>query len=106
MFPQRETHPKYGLSFSCPFAFGGRKPIPLGRQIRHFEQLMTGVPNLAFWYGVMKKTHFLNSGFFLSCQKMAKACLAFIQLNEADACTLLSAYGLCAFEVDRLQNDR
>ena len=37
---------------------------------------------------------------------MAKACLAFIQFNEADACTLLSAYGFCAFEVDRLQNDR
>jgi hypothetical protein len=67
---------------------------------------MTSGPNLAFWYGVMKNTHFLNSGFFVSCRKMAQACLAFIQFNEADACCLLSAYGLCAFEVDRLQADR
>ena len=37
---------------------------------------------------------------------MVKACLAFLKFNEADACTLLSAYGLCAFEVDRLQDDR
>ena len=67
---------------------------------------MTSGPNLAFWYGVMKKTHFLNSGFFVSCRKMAQAWLALIQFNEADACCLLSAYGLCAFEVDRLQADR
>jgi hypothetical protein len=54
----------------------------------------------------MKKTHFLNSCFFISCRKIVKAFLAFLQFNEADACTLLSAYGLYALEVDRLQNDR
>jgi hypothetical protein len=54
----------------------------------------------------MKKTHFLNSGFSVSYRKIVKACLAFLQLNEADACTLLSAYGLNAFEIDHLQADR
>lgn len=31
---------------------------------------------------------------------------AFSRFTEADACTLLSLYGLCAIEVDRLQNSR
>jgi hypothetical protein len=35
---------------------------------------------------------------------MVKACLAFLRFKEADVCTLLSAYGLYAFEVDRLRN--
>lgn len=31
---------------------------------------------------------------------------AFSRCTKADACTLLSLYGLCAIEVDRLQNSR
>ena len=67
---------------------------------------MTGGRILVFWYGVMKTTQFLNSGLFVSFRKMVKTCLAFLKFNATDACTLLSAYGLCAFEVDRLQADR
>jgi hypothetical protein len=54
----------------------------------------------------MKTLRLLNS-FFLSClRSIVQDFLAFFRFSEADACALLSAYGLHALEVDRLQNNR
>jgi hypothetical protein len=54
----------------------------------------------------MKNTHLLNSIFFIRARDIVKNFCAFFRFTERDACTLLSAYGLHALEVDRLQNDR
>ena len=43
------------------------------------------------------------SGFW---QRLAQEFLAFFRFTEADARTILSAYGLPAFEIDRLESDR
>jgi hypothetical protein len=42
----------------------------------------------------------------LSVRNMVSSVLAFFRATEADACALLSAYGLYALEFDRLQDDR
>jgi hypothetical protein len=55
----------------------------------------------------MKKTRLLNSFFLIPGRDIIKNFLAFfLTFTEADACTLLSAYGLHGLEVDRLQNNR
>jgi hypothetical protein len=54
----------------------------------------------------MKNTHLLNSIFFIPARDIVKNFCAFFRFTERDACTLLSAYGLHALEVNRLQNDR
>ena len=54
----------------------------------------------------MKKTRLINSFFLISGRDIVKKFLAFFRFTEADACTLLSAYGVHALEVDRLHNNR
>ena len=55
----------------------------------------------------MKKSRLLNSCFLIPGRDMVRNFLAFfLTFTEADACTLLSAYGLYGLEVDRLQNNR
>jgi hypothetical protein len=54
----------------------------------------------------MKKTRLRNSYFLIPGRDIVKKFLAFFQFTEADACTLLSVYGVHALEVDRLQNNR
>jgi hypothetical protein len=54
----------------------------------------------------MKTTGLPNSSLFVSVRRKVQDFLAFFRFTEADACTILSAYGLHALEVDRLQNNR
>ena len=54
----------------------------------------------------MKKTGLINSFFPISGRGIVKKFLAFFRFTEADACTLLSAYGVYAIEIDRMQNNR
>jgi hypothetical protein len=54
----------------------------------------------------MKRARLLGSCLLVSVRGIVQNFLAFFQFDEADACALLSAYGLHTFEVDRLQNDR
>jgi len=42
----------------------------------------------------------------ISIRRIVQDFLAFFRFTEADACTILSAYGLHANEVDGLQNNR
>ena len=53
----------------------------------------------------MKKTRLLNSFVLARGRDLVRHFLAFFRFTETDACTLLSAYGLHGFEVDRLQNE-
>lgn len=60
-----------------------------------------------FWNKVaMKTTGLLNSFFLISVRSIVQDFLRFFRFTEADASALLSAYGLHALEVDRLQNNR
>jgi hypothetical protein len=52
----------------------------------------------------MKITHLVNSFFLIFVRSIDF--LALFRFTEADACALLSVYGLSIFEVDRLQNNR
>jgi hypothetical protein len=52
----------------------------------------------------MKITHLVNSLFSISARIIDF--LALFRFTEADACALLSAYGLNTLEVDRPQNNR
>ena len=54
----------------------------------------------------MKKTRLIKSFFLISGRDIVKKFMAFFRFTEADACTLLSVYGVHALEVDRLQNNR
>jgi hypothetical protein len=54
----------------------------------------------------MIKTLLLNSFFSIPDRDIGKNFLAFFRFTEADACTLLFAYGLHALEENRLQNNR
>jgi hypothetical protein len=54
----------------------------------------------------MKTTGLRTFYLLISARRIALDFLAFFRLTEADACTILSAYGLHALEVDRLQNNR
>jgi hypothetical protein len=54
----------------------------------------------------MKKLNLLNSFPLVPGRDIVKNFLAFFRFTEADACTLLSAYGLDILDVDRLQNNR
>src|ERR1700676_4630010 len=54
----------------------------------------------------MKKTRLLNSFVLARGRDLLRHFLAFFRFTETDACTLLSAYGLHGFEVNRLQNER
>jgi hypothetical protein len=54
----------------------------------------------------MKTPRLFNSVFLISVRNIVQDFLAFFRFTEADACALLSAYGLHALEVDRLQNNR
>jgi hypothetical protein len=44
--------------------------------------------------------------FLVLVRNIVSSVLAFFRGTEADACALLSAYGLYALELDRLQDDR
>ena len=51
------------------------------------------------------KTAWLLAALLLKpVRSMVRGFFAFFQFTEADACVLLSAYGLNALEIDRLQN--
>jgi hypothetical protein len=54
----------------------------------------------------MKKSNILNSFLLVSGRDIVKNSLAFCRFTEADARTLLCAYGLDIVVVDRLQNNR
>jgi len=54
----------------------------------------------------MKTTGLRNFLLLISVRRIAQDFLVFFLFTEADACTILSAYGLHALEVDRLQNNR
>jgi hypothetical protein len=54
----------------------------------------------------MNKTRPLNSFFLIAGRDIVKTLLGFFRFTAADACTLLSAYGFHALELDRLQNNR
>jgi hypothetical protein len=54
----------------------------------------------------MRKTNLLNSFFLIPGRDIVKNLLAFFRFTEADARTLLSAYGLDALDVDPQQNNR
>jgi hypothetical protein len=54
----------------------------------------------------MKTTGLLNAFFLVSVRRIVRDLLAVSRFTEADACALLSAYGLHALEIDRLQNNR
>ena len=53
----------------------------------------------------MKIKRLVNSSFLISVQSIVQDCLGLFRFSEADACAILSAYGLISFEVDRLQNN-
>jgi hypothetical protein len=52
----------------------------------------------------MKTAWLLAALFLKSLRSMVRGFFGFFQFTEADACVLLSAYGLNALEIDRLQN--
>src|ERR1700733_8007970 len=52
----------------------------------------------------MKTAWLLEARFLKALRSMVRGFVAFFQFTEADACVLLSAYGLNSFEIDRLQN--
>jgi hypothetical protein len=54
----------------------------------------------------MIKTLLLTPSFRSLARDIGKNFLAFFRFTEADACTLLSPYGLHALEENRLQNNR
>jgi hypothetical protein len=54
----------------------------------------------------MKTVWLLAALLLKPLQSMARGFFAFFQFTEADAYVLLSAYGLNAFEIDRLQKSR
>jgi hypothetical protein len=54
----------------------------------------------------MKTTGLRNFFLFICVRSIVQDFLAFFRFTEADACTILSAYGLHAPEVDRLKNNR
>lgn len=54
----------------------------------------------------MKKTRLLNILFLIPGRDILRNFLALLRFTEADACTLLTAYGLHALEVDHLLNNR
>jgi hypothetical protein len=54
----------------------------------------------------MKTTGLRNFFRLISVRSIVQDFLAFFRFTEADACTILSAYGLHALEVDRLKNER
>ena len=51
-------------------------------------------------------TRFLGSRLSICLQRVAKQFQELFRFTEADALTILSAYGFNAFEIDRLQRDR
>ena len=53
----------------------------------------------------MKITRLVNSSFLISVRSIIQDFLGLFRFSEADACAILSAYGLTSFEVDRLQNN-
>lgn len=53
----------------------------------------------------MKITRLVNSSFLISVRSIIQDFLGLFRFTEADACALLSAYGLTTLEVDRLQNN-
>jgi hypothetical protein len=59
-----------------------------------------------FPYATMKTTGLRNFFLLVFVQRIAQDFLAFFRFTEADACSILSAYGLHNLEVDRLQNNR
>jgi hypothetical protein len=54
----------------------------------------------------MKTKCLRNSFLLISVRRIVQDFLALFRFTEADACALLSAYGLHALEVDRIQNSR
>src|SRR6516164_6313897 len=54
----------------------------------------------------MKTMRLLNSRLSIFVRGIVQNLLAFFRFTEADALVLLSAYGLHALELDRLQNSR
>jgi len=54
----------------------------------------------------MKTTGLRNLFLLVFVQRIAQDFLALFRFTEADACSVLSAYGLHNLEVDRLQNNR
>lgn len=54
----------------------------------------------------MKKNRPINSFFPISGRDIVKKFLRFFRFTEADACTLLTAYGVYDLEIDRMQNNR
>jgi hypothetical protein len=53
----------------------------------------------------MKTTGLNNSFLLVFVRRIGQGFLALFRFTEADVSALLSAYGGCAFEVDRLQNN-
>ena len=54
----------------------------------------------------MKTTSLRNFFLSISVRSIVQDFLAFFRFTEADAWTILSAYGMHALEVDRLKNNR
>ena len=54
----------------------------------------------------MKTTGLRNFFLLVFVRRIAQDFLAFFRFTEADACSILSAYGLHNLEVERLQNNR
>jgi len=52
----------------------------------------------------MKTTGLHNSLVLIAARELVQDFLAFFRFTEADACALLSAYGLYALEIDHQQN--
>jgi hypothetical protein len=52
----------------------------------------------------MKTSGLHNSLFLIALRELVQDFLAFFRFTEADACVLLSAHGLHALEIDRLQD--
>jgi hypothetical protein len=52
----------------------------------------------------MKTARLLAALFLIPLRNLVRGFFAVFQFTEADACVLLSTYGLNAFEIDRLQN--
>jgi hypothetical protein len=57
-------------------------------------------------YVTMKTTGLRNFFLFISVGRIAQDFLTFFRFTEADAFSILSAYGLHILEVDRLQDNR
>jgi hypothetical protein len=58
-----------------------------------------------YFHVTMKATGLNNSFLLVSVRMIGQGFLALFRFTEADVCALLSAYGSCAFEVDRLQDN-